>query len=111
MLLSHVPPPQAFVALQAAEKGKAVASSDAFYAVDAAEPVTDWQDYSNYYDEYDDDEEVRSRLSKILFATQYIKCRCESVFWYSCATYPKDLLLAQSWHVQQTHPRMLTRSR
>lgn len=45
-------------ALQTAEKGKAVASSDAFYTADAAEPVTDWQDYSNYYDEYDDDEEV-----------------------------------------------------
>lgn len=46
------------VYLQTAEKGKAVASSDLFYAVDASEPVTDWQDYSNYYDEYDDDEEV-----------------------------------------------------
>lgn len=45
-------------AMQTAEKGKAVASSEAFYAADAAEPVTDWQDYSNYYDEYDDDEEV-----------------------------------------------------
>lgn len=36
-----------------------MASSDPSYATDAAEPVTDWQDYSNYYDEYDDDEEVR----------------------------------------------------
>ncbi|KAL3141721.1 hypothetical protein ABBQ32_004404 [Trebouxia sp. C0010 RCD-2024] len=44
--------------MKTAEKGKAVASSDLFYAVDASEPVTDWQDYSNYYDEYDDDEEV-----------------------------------------------------
>lgn len=35
-----------------------MASSEAFYAADASEPVTDWQDYSNYYDEYDDDEEV-----------------------------------------------------
>ena len=46
--------------LQTAEKGKAVASSDAFYAADTSDPVTDWQDYSNFYDEYDDDEEVRS---------------------------------------------------
>ena len=60
MLLSQkVQQLQAFVALQTAEKGKAVASSDAFYAVDVAEPVTDWHDYSNYYDDYDDDEEVR----------------------------------------------------
>ena len=35
-----------------------MASTDAFYAAEASEPVTDWQDYSNYYDEYDDDEEV-----------------------------------------------------
>ncbi len=46
------------VALQAAEKGKAVASSDSFYTADASDPVTDWQDYGNFYDEYDDDEEV-----------------------------------------------------
>jgi len=45
---------------QTAEKGKAVASSDAFYAAETSDPVTDWQDYSNFYDEYDDDEEVRS---------------------------------------------------
>ncbi|KAL0048493.1 hypothetical protein WJX82_004503 [Trebouxia sp. C0006] len=44
--------------LKATEKGKAVASSDAFYAADTSDPVTDWQDYSNFYDEYDDDEEV-----------------------------------------------------
>lgn len=44
--------------LKTAEKGKAVASSDAFYAADTSDPVTDWQDYSNFYDEYDDDEEV-----------------------------------------------------
>lgn len=36
-----------------------MASTDAFYAAaEASDPVTDWQDYSNYYDEYDDDEEV-----------------------------------------------------
>ena len=44
--------------MQTAEKGKAVASADSFYAAEASDPVTDWQDYSNYYDEYDDDEEV-----------------------------------------------------
>ena len=44
--------------LQTAEKGKAVASSDSFYAAEASDPVTDWQDYSNFYDEYDDDDEV-----------------------------------------------------
>ena len=46
-------------ALQTAEKGKAVAASDSFYAVESSDPVTDWQDYSNFYDEYDDDEEVK----------------------------------------------------
>ena len=35
-----------------------MASADSFYVAEASEPVTDWQDYSNYYDEYDDDEEV-----------------------------------------------------
>ncbi|DBA78362.1 TPA: hypothetical protein ACH3X2_008299 [Trebouxia sp. C0005] len=45
-------------AVSTAEKGKAVASSDAFYSADTSDPVTDWQDYSNFYDEYDDDEEV-----------------------------------------------------
>ena len=49
--------------VQTAEKGKAVASADAFYVAEATEPVTDWQDYSNYYDEYDDDEEVSLHLN------------------------------------------------
>ena len=53
--------------LQTAEKGKAVASSDAFYAADTSDPVTDWQDYSNFYDEYDDDEEVRSCQWEAMF--------------------------------------------
>lgn len=44
--------------MKTAEKGKAVASSDSFYAAEASDPVTDWQDYSNFYDEYDDDDEV-----------------------------------------------------
>ena len=41
-------------------KGKAVAASDSYHAAQAydQDPVTDWQDYSNFYDEYDDDEEV-----------------------------------------------------
>ena len=55
--------------LQTAEKGKAVASSDAFYAADTSDPVTDWQDYSNFYDEYDNDEEVRSCLWAAMSAT------------------------------------------
>ncbi len=55
--------------LQTAEKGKAVASSDAFYAADTSDPVTDWQDYSNFYDEYDDDEEVRLGLWEAMPAT------------------------------------------
>ena len=55
--------------LQTAEKGKAVASSDAFYAADTSDPVTDWQDYSNFYDEYDDDEEVRSFQWEAMSAT------------------------------------------
>lgn len=54
--------------LQTAEKGKAVASSDAFYSADTSDPVTDWQDYSNFYDEYDDDEEVRSCLREAMSA-------------------------------------------
>lgn len=52
--------------VQTAEKGKAVASSDSFHAVESSEPVTDWQDYSNYYDEYDDDEEVTQPSSSWL---------------------------------------------
>ena len=63
---STQPNSAAAVVLQTAEKGKAVASSEAFYAAEASDPVTDWQDYSNFYDEYDDDEEVRS-------------CQCHSV--------------------------------
>ena len=55
--------------LQTAEKGKAVTSSDAFYAADTSDPVTDWQDYSNFYDEYDNDEEVRSCLWAAMSAT------------------------------------------
>ena len=44
--------------MQTAEKGKAVAASDSYHAAYDMDPVTDWQDYSNFYDEYDDDEEV-----------------------------------------------------
>lgn len=59
-MLAKVPPSSVATAvLQTAEKGKAVASSESFYAADTSDPVTDWQDYSNFYDEYDDDEEVR----------------------------------------------------
>lgn len=60
------------VFVQTAEKGKAVASSDSFYAVDTSEPVTDWQDYSNYYDEYDDDEEVGLQSCCILCHTFFV---------------------------------------
>ena len=60
--------------LQTAEKGKAVASSDAFYAADTSDPVTDWQDYSNFYDEYDDDEEVRSCQWEAMFTITSSGC-------------------------------------
>ena len=53
--------------MQTAEKGKAVAASDAYHAAAAydMDPVTDWQDYSNFYDEYDDDEEVSTQNIRI----------------------------------------------
>ena len=45
-----------------------MASADSFYAAETSDPVTDWQDYSNYYDEYDDDEEVM--LPSLLSSTR-----------------------------------------
>ena len=60
--------------MQTAEKGKAVASADSFYAAETSDPVTDWQDYSNYYDEYDDDEEVM--LPSLLSSTATLSILC-----------------------------------
>lgn len=57
-----------------------MASADSFYAAEASDPVTDWQDYSNYYDEYDDDEEV-IRLSSF--------CVCKA--WTLLCSYSKPV--------------------
>ena len=72
------------VHVQTAEKGKAVASSDSFYAVDMSEPVTDWQDYSNYYDEYDDDEEVCCFSLSDLVNNAVCVVYCISIIMQTC---------------------------
>lgn len=70
--------------VQTAEKGKAVASADAFYVAEATEPVTDWQDYSNYYDEYDDDEEVSETTNYLQIYTCLLYLfLCLVVLWHS----------------------------
>ena len=80
----HVLTDECFV--QTAEKGKAVASADAFYMAEVSEPVTDWQDYSNYYDEYDDDEEVSFLLGSTVINFFTCLCAMQSTSYEGCAS-------------------------
>ena len=75
-----------------------MASADSFYAAEASGPVTDWQDYSNYYDEYDDDEEVMLPLLSTTtrperICSQFALSQASSSSLADCAHHAAALLL------------------